>query len=231
MTTGRHIKDKDLKLLWGRSAGRCAYPECNCELTCFIEGGDCTIGEMAHVISHSPNASTRNDEHGGDNSYENLILLCPTHHTIIDKKENNHKFPEDLLKMWKHQHEQKVYYLYSSPRFCSWDEIRIEILKLLLRNRAIWELYGPNSQEAISNPISNAITLWDLHRIDTIIPNNERILEIIDNHTNLLPYTNEFLYAVEKFRIHAKSYKKHVYDGPIEGYARFPTNFVEFFKK
>lgn len=229
MSMGRHINDKDIKLLWGRSAGRCAFPGCNCELTAFVEKGNCVIGEMAHVISHSPNAPTRNDEIGGNNTYENLILLCPTHHTLIDKKELKHNFPEQLVKKWKYEHEQKVYKLYSVPQFASWDEIRIAILKMLLENRIIWEQYGPNSQEAIANPMSNAISIWDLRRIDTIIPNNEKILNIIDKHIHLLPKTLNFLEAVEAFRVHTSSYKKHVYDGPIEGYKRFPTNFEEFF--
>ena len=30
---------------------------------------------MAHIISHSPNATTRNDEIGGDNIFEKLFLL------------------------------------------------------------------------------------------------------------------------------------------------------------
>ncbi len=231
MSNGRYIKERDLKLLWGRAAGRCAYPGCNCELTCFIENENCTIGEMAHIISHSPNAVMRNDGIGGDNSYENLILLCPTHHALIDKEEFKHKYTEEILKEWKRQHEQKVYNFCSVPQFGSWNEIRIEILKRLLENRMIWKHYGPNSQEATSKPISNTITIWELRRVDTIIPNNERILHIIDNHTHLLPQTLAFLNAVEEFRIHTLSYKKHVYDGPIEGYARFPTNFEEFFKQ
>ena len=230
MTTGRRIKEKDLKLLWGLSAGRCAFPNCNCELIAFAKGEKCPIGEMAHIISHSPNATTRNDEIGGDNTYENLILLCPTHHTLVDKEELKSKFPADLLRLWKYQHEQKISALLDAQRFGSWDEIRFAILKMLKENRTIWEHYGPNSHEAISIPMSNAITIWDLRRIDKIIPNNEKILNIIDNHTHFLPHSLEFLDAIEVFRVHTSSYKKHVYDGPIEGYIRFPTNFEEFFK-
>lgn len=75
MTTGRHIKEKDLKVLWGLSAGRCAFPNCNCELIAFAKGEKCPIGEMAHIISHSHNATTRNDDNWGVNIFENLFLL------------------------------------------------------------------------------------------------------------------------------------------------------------
>ncbi len=41
--------EKDIKLLWGRAAGRCSY--CQCDLTHIMDGlGNYHVGEMAHVI-------------------------------------------------------------------------------------------------------------------------------------------------------------------------------------
>lgn len=42
------------------------------------------------------------------NSYENLILLCPTCHSIIDNKQNEKFYTVDYLKQMKKIHEQQV---------------------------------------------------------------------------------------------------------------------------
>lgn len=83
------ISEKTSKVLWAEAAGRCAFPECG-EKLCMIQAGQFSpfpFGEMAHIKGkregtnrHDPDQSPVNRE-----SYPNLILLCPTHHTIIDK--------------------------------------------------------------------------------------------------------------------------------------------------
>ena len=45
--------------------------------------------------------------------FSNLILLCDEHHTIIDNKDIETKFPVSLLKMWKAEHEAKILRLIS----------------------------------------------------------------------------------------------------------------------
>jgi hypothetical protein len=86
--TKRSYNDRDLKLLWGRAAGRCAMPECRVEL--FAEATDydpiVVIGEIAHVAAAGeagprvvPTMSVKER-----NSYDNLILLCRNCHGRID---------------------------------------------------------------------------------------------------------------------------------------------------
>ena len=79
------ITERDLKKLWGLSGGRCAFPGCNCDCLPFLDERDPTvIGEMAHVIAKSP-TGPRGGGVGGDDTYENLVLLCPTHHTLVQQ--------------------------------------------------------------------------------------------------------------------------------------------------
>jgi hypothetical protein len=86
--TKRSYNDRDLKLLWGRAAGRCAMPECRVEL--FAEATDydpiVVIGEIAHVAAAGeagprvvPAMSVKER-----NSFDNLILLCRNCHGRID---------------------------------------------------------------------------------------------------------------------------------------------------
>ena len=67
------------------SGKRCAI--CNTEL---IDKYDNIIVEEAHIISSKPNGQGGNIPivRGEIDSYENFILLCPTHHTDIDSDVN-----------------------------------------------------------------------------------------------------------------------------------------------
>lgn len=99
------IKQKDIKLLWGRSGNRCAF--CKCELTQDKSAlsSAFTLGEQAHIVGEKDDAPrgkstlTLNER----NNYHNLILLCPTHHTEID--ENVEDYPVEKLHILKSQHE------------------------------------------------------------------------------------------------------------------------------
>ncbi len=100
------MKIKDVKILWGRAANRCAFPDCKIELT--IAGDKDTLGEMAHIIAKSsdgpranPNISTEIKD-----SYDNHILLCPTHHKVIDH--SHEKWTVDKIKQLKKEHERWV---------------------------------------------------------------------------------------------------------------------------
>ncbi len=101
------ISEKDIKLLWGRSANRCAFHDCRIQLSHdkTIVAGTFPIGHQAHIV-----AEKAEDIRGKSplsleerNSYYNLILLCPTHHTLIDKDIED--YPVERLHMIKATHE------------------------------------------------------------------------------------------------------------------------------
>jgi tetratricopeptide (TPR) repeat protein len=83
------ISDTDRKLLWGGSGNKCSFPGCRCEVTQKPRTGDLrfTIGEEAHIVARTL------DGPRGDHPlplkdrdrYDNFILLCPTHHAVIDR--------------------------------------------------------------------------------------------------------------------------------------------------
>lgn len=101
---------KDVKLLWGLAAGRCSYPGCGA--VCILEASDSSapgvIGDIAHVVS----GATSGPRHRSDfpieavDTYANWVLLCPTHHRIVDQRPI--EYPEALLLTWKRQHERWV---------------------------------------------------------------------------------------------------------------------------
>jgi hypothetical protein len=99
------INQKDIKLLWGRSGNRCAI--CKTELTQNKESVTAafTLGEQAHIVGEKEEASRGKSllSLKERNSYHNLILLCPNHHTQID--ENEEDWPVEKLHQIKSEHE------------------------------------------------------------------------------------------------------------------------------
>ena len=90
--TTRKYPQRDIKLLFALSAGRCAFP--NCKIPCIAEGTELddasVLGKIAHIVAHSdhgpranPNLSMKERD-----CYDNWILLCPTHHDLIDISNN-----------------------------------------------------------------------------------------------------------------------------------------------
>lgn len=60
------------------------------------------------------------------------------------------------------------------------------IKRLLIRNKRVWQDYGPESEEAKRNPLSNMAELWNLRKLDTIVPNNRTIAKIIRENEDLI---------------------------------------------
>lgn len=102
------ISSKDQKLLWGRSLNRCAFTDCAQFLTEGNGSSGLVIGEMAHIVGEKPGAARWNPNVLPKvlNSYANLILMCPTHHTQIDKNERTYTV-EALLRM-KEKRERQI---------------------------------------------------------------------------------------------------------------------------
>ena len=93
--------------LFANSGGFCQNPSCNRNLFILFDDNEIHIAEIAHIISVNEGARKNNKltaEEKGD--FDNLILLCPTCHTIIDKAEET--FPVDLILRWKSEHEEKL---------------------------------------------------------------------------------------------------------------------------
>ncbi|HHG0564283.1 TPA: HNH endonuclease signature motif containing protein, partial [Klebsiella pneumoniae] len=103
------ISEKAIKILWSNAAGICSFSGCNVKLSVAEAAEDApyTIGEMAHIKGNRPGSNRYDIEQPASerDSYENLILLCPTHHTLIDKVENVDRFSVEILHEMKREHE------------------------------------------------------------------------------------------------------------------------------
>lgn len=221
------ISEADIKLLWGRAAGMCSRPGCGVDLTSLPEGRNpYTVGEMAHVIARSAQGP-RGDGKGSDNSYQNLILLCPTCHRHVDKAPDG-EFEADELRRWKREHEGRIRALGAEHRFGNFDQLAMAVNSKLIENRVLWETFGPKSKIAEDDPGSNAFDIWELRRADRIVPNNRSIINMIRVNEGLLSEGQRRAFA--DFQAHTGAYEHHV-DNPLDSYPLFPSSFEEAFSR
>ena len=220
------ISDKDIKKLWGLASGLCSAPGCQQDCLPFLDLEDPTvIGEMAHVIPQSKDWTRGDGENVGDAIYENLILLCPTCHTKVDKAPA-HVYPGDLLLRWKADHEARRFAL-GVPRCQNPAELARAIGRMLTENHLVWKQTGPESELAKQNPFSSGARIWAFQKLSTVIPNNNRIAQLLIAHQQLIPLGDWS--ACAAFIQHASAFEQsadHRMDS--EAVPRFPTDFVEF---
>ena len=213
----------DTKLLWGRAAGRCSRDGCGSDLTRSNQGQHYILGEQAHVTGQSP-AGPRAIEQGGPDTYENMILLCPTCHTEIDKKPG--LFPKEILFSWKKKHEEAVAAYGLEQHYASNEELTSAIKAILDENHVFFKEYGPKSDIAEANPSSNAYDVWEIGRAAKLVPNNFRILNMLKTNAGLL--TLEQKAAVPAFIAHVEGFAHHVHER-LDHYPLFPAAFAEAF--
>jgi hypothetical protein len=95
----------DIKLLWGRAGGLCSMCKIKLSEDKQTSNEAFPFGEQAHIVAEEDNGprgkSLLTKEQR--NSYPNLILLCPNHHTMIDKAPE--EYPLELLHQIKSEHE------------------------------------------------------------------------------------------------------------------------------
>jgi hypothetical protein len=98
------IPPKDTKILWGKSAGKCSICKCNL-IQDRSDGRSYPLGEMAHIEGENEGSARFNNQLNVPDraKYDNLILLCPNHHTIIDNDSGT--YTVEKLRTIKKDHE------------------------------------------------------------------------------------------------------------------------------
>lgn len=95
------------KRLWGRAGNRCAFADCRLEpIEETADGtGLVVVGEEAHIVARKTNGPRGKSDlpKSERDLYENLVLLCSRHHTLIDSDMKT--YPVDLLLQTKMDHE------------------------------------------------------------------------------------------------------------------------------
>lgn len=208
--------------LFASSGGYCQNPGCNAPL--FRETGTeiIHVAELAHVFAANDDGPRAPGtlSAGERRAFENLIVLCSSCHTEIDKAESD--YPPELLREWKARHQLALQDVFGAKKYSSRLEVRKAIEQLLAENRALFDALNPD-QPSNENPESEIATKWQTAMRAQILPNNRRILAVLDLNRELMN-VNELL-ALEQFRRHVNDLAlRHLTDVAPANQARFPAD-------
>lgn len=168
--------------LYAESMGRCMNPDCQEEL--FKDNGD--IIEKAHIIPYCDTA---------DNSFKNLIVLCPNCHTNYDK---NNSFSSEQVKSWKQIRKDEFDRLFSK-KYATFDDLSSEVVPLLLENKTIYENYYVDDKKELWNKFEGKI-LANNRKLSKMLKQNLNLIQRhpIESYSNL-KFVYSFLAHIEEF--------------------------------
>lgn len=171
------------RALYSEAMGRCMNPECQTEL--FIGDGD--IIERAHIV---PYCETK------DNSFENLVILCPNCHTKFDKL---HLFTTEQIREWKQIRKNEVERFFTKE-YTTFEELRKTIIPILLENKSYFENYYLNGNKI----------LWDKFEGRVLI-NNRKLKALFEANLHLFQTHTQDSYSnlnyIQQFIAHANEFE------------------------
>lgn len=222
-TSTRKVDPRSVGLLWGRAAGRCS--RCDLTLAPILENsGVIVLGEMCHIIARSKGGPRGSElvPTAMRNRYENLILLCPNDHGMIDKAPLD--FTVAKILEWKAAHETRIERALSARRFDSRKELFRAVLGYLAESEAAWRNVGPESLTARANPLTAAADEWGVRKLTVIIPNNRAVISMLTaNRLLLRPPDHD---PVALFNEHALAFEQSAISRlDREAQPRFPPAF------
>jgi hypothetical protein len=99
------ISDRTRKILWGRSGNRCAICKNELVIDSTEQDDESVIADECHIKSSKPNGPRHDPSYPADklDSYDNLILLCRTHHKMVD--DQSATYTTNILRQMKSNHE------------------------------------------------------------------------------------------------------------------------------
>ena len=107
----------------------------------------------------------------------------------------------DVAREKKKPKTKKIAFVENKMKENIYRNVRI----ILSENRQLLEQYGPNSLNAINNPLSSAVNMWKKIKIDTIIPNNRKIIDEFESNITL--FSLEEIQIFKKYKIHAEAFE------------------------
>ncbi|MCY0389861.1 HNH endonuclease signature motif containing protein [Robbsia sp. Bb-Pol-6] len=215
--------------LFSDASGHCQNPDCLDVLFPAEMGGDKHIAEMAHVIPHGDTGPRYKDRPADDfdaDTFENLVLLCPTCHTKIDK--NPDAYPRHLLLDWKARHLAHLMLKQGIKAYDNRAQVRTAIAGILAENRAIWEKFAPeHGSDFEYDPESGTAEAWNQRVRSVILPNHYRALAIVEANLRLATEDDRGTFA--EYQEHVRGLSERHVCGVSGRAIRFPDTMEGLF--
>ncbi|WP_122409706.1 nucleotidyltransferase domain-containing protein [Pseudomonas viridiflava] len=218
--------------LWAQCGGFCQNPHCNKPLFANIGDDVVSLVNVAHIIGHG--ADGPRSEHQLANAIErdgidNLIMLCLDCHKIVDELEA--RFSVELMQQWKHDHASRIRSLFQIARFTDEQRLLRAVNDLLDENHLIFTECGPYSAAVVEGASGDALVMWRRRCLDTILPNNKMIVDLIETNKGNFAYPWEVYTRMLMYKLHAEAFQDNCLSGKrVNDYKQFPKEFDHFVK-
>lgn len=134
-----HISTSVKKELGIRSGHKCSFPGCGQNL--FVDD-EAYIGHVAVIEALVPNGPRHNPYIDvPDISLDNLILLCPGHHLMIDKRPE--AYSTEWLKKARDEHFERISKILEADNTKLDEQVEVSLIKAV----KIWESEAKNPSE------------------------------------------------------------------------------------
>lgn len=103
------LSNKEKLILMAKTAGRCQFEGCNKIIyEDWLTKEQLNFGEYAHIIASSPNGPRGDKKLSKElnKDISNIMILCPTHHKLIDN--NQKEFSVQRLTKMKEEHQKRI---------------------------------------------------------------------------------------------------------------------------
>lgn len=218
--------------LWAQCGGFCQNPTCNKPLFVQVTDTLVSIANVAHIIGLG-GAGPRSDhelaEHIDRDGSANLLMLCLECHKVVDELEKT--FTVEEMQSWKTVHAHRIKSLFSIPSIKDERELLASVNDLLDINGALFHEYGPYTASVIGGLGGDGVKIWKKRCLDTILPNNQRIIALIENNKRNFGYPWDVYPQMLQYKIHADAFQDNcLTDQKINDYKLFPRGFDYFIK-
>lgn len=218
--------------LWAQCGGFCQNPICNRPLFAVIDETQVSLANVAHIIGHGadgPRSDHELAEAIDKDGKSNLIMLCLVCHKIVDELEK--KFSVETMQAWKHKHSEKISQLFQIPNINDESILLRDVNDLLDINGTIFRECGPFSDSVLRGTSGDGLLLWYKRCLDTIIPNNERIVHLIGTNRRNFPDQWDVYFQMILFKVHVDAFLDNCLSkNKINDYKTFPSEFDHFIK-
>ncbi|MFT3800802.1 MAG: HNH endonuclease [Burkholderiaceae bacterium] len=230
MADRKRISTETKLRLFSDAAGRCQRPECLRPLFPAEMGGNKHIAEMAHVIplgDAGPRHSERPVGAFQTDSFENLILLCPTCHTIVDKDPNG--YSRGTLLGWKNNHLAALAHEQGIRAYEERGRVRQAVVAAMAENKAVWNEFAPSDGLRFDyNPESEAAKTWEQRMRGVILPNHFRIQAIAKANLHHMTAVEQQIFA--QYQEHVRGLAERHICGAAGTAIRYPAEMDGIFK-
>ena len=159
-----------------------------------------------------------------------LLPMLPGCTKRIDtsSEDKYYKSYTQAIRKWKREHQERIENLFITPKFDSREDARKYVLPLLAENKAIFEAFGPFSENAAKDHMATELE-WERLSIQRIIPNNRKIESAVTQSLDLLLEGELELFT--QFKLHREGFEYNKLSGDVNATVpTFPKGFENIFK-